>query len=468
MGFKQLFLALLLGIGLFNQGKTQEVSIMAENPGYSGIPISFSIKDHPFLDQASLQKTITGDDSGKFRLDLKLEEPCVITLRTGVYKGSLFIEPGKSYPIQLPAFRDVSYAEKISPFYEPINIGLKVAGRPEDVNNQVYSFDSLFYYLNEEVVLSRRTGGKALADSLISILESPYDSATGDWFSLHRRYKEGLMKLNEGKTGLEELAKNFLGEQVMEKHPAYLTLFGAMFKDFLVYYNRTSEGEGIRQQINRNQNLDSLRSLVANHPAVLNDSIRDLILLQELPSLFHRTEYHKEAILILLDSLEADPVKAAYGPYAEALRDKLSSLMVGYPPPDFQLTDTQGSQWSPSDFKGKYTYLMFCTPDNYGCMMEYPYLKSYVAKHSEYLEVVSIMVAESEDQVAPFMEQNQYTWKAIYYGDNSGILDNYQVKAFPVAYLLGPDGNIILSPAPLPTDGFEQQLFQIMRSRGDI
>jgi len=111
---------------------------------------------------------------------------------------------------------------------------------------------------------------------------------------------------------------------------------------------------------------------------------------------------------------------------------------------------------------------MFCTPDHYGCMMEYPFLESYIPKHSDYLEVVCVMVAEHPEQVGAFMERNLYHWKALYYGGENGILDNYLVKAFPVAYLIGPDGNLILSPAPLPTDGFEQQLFRIMRSRGEI
>jgi hypothetical protein len=42
------------------------------------------------------------------------------------------------------------------------------------------------------------------------------------------------------------------------------------------------------------------------------------------------------------------------------------------------------------------------------------------------------------------------------------------VRAFPTAYLLDPEGRLILSPSPLPSDGFEQRLFRIMRSRGDI
>jgi hypothetical protein len=123
---------------------------------------------------------------------------------------------------------------------------------------------------------------------------------------------------------------------------------------------------------------------------------------------------------------------------------------------------------SPNDFKGKYTYLFFCTPDHYGCMMEYPYLQSYQEKHAAYLKVVSIMVADGKEQLKAFMDRNGYEWEILYYGDDRDVLNDYQIKAFPTAYLIGPDGKLVLSPSPLPSDGFEQQLFRIMRSRGEI
>ncbi len=78
------------------------------------------------------------------------------------------------------------------------------------------------------------------------------------------------------------------------------------------------------------------------------------------------------------------------------------------------------------------------------------------------------MVADDASQVKAFMERNKYQWKALFYGEQTGMLSDYMVKAFPVAYLVDPDGNLVLSPARLPSDGFEQELFRIMRSKGEI
>ena len=193
-----------------------------------------------------------------------------------------------------------------------------------------------------------------------------------------------------------------------------------------------------------------------------------MILLQEFSNLFYRGEYHKEAILIMLDSMAMDPVSEEFGIFAAQLKQKLSSLVTGHTPPALNLEDLEGRTWTLEDFQGKYTYLFFGTTDHYGCMMEYPFLQSYVAKHSEYLNVVIVMVSEDRNKLADFMKRNGYTWLALPYDGNPEILDDYMVKAYPAAFLIDRNGKLLLSPATLPSEGFEQQLFRIMRSRGEI
>ena len=120
------------------------------------------------------------------------------------------------------------------------------------------------------------------------------------------------------------------------------------------------------------------------------------------------------------------------------------------------------------NFKEKYVFLMFCTPENYSCMKEYPFLKAMHEKHHEYLEVVTVMITGSMKNMQEFMKNNNYKWTSLFYGNSDEILDLYNIRAYPTCYLIGPDGLLIQSPATLPTEGFEQQLFRIMRSRGDL
>ena len=460
--------SLLVAACAWGTAQGQYTVITGADPRYREVPVTLTLPGHPFMDLPALEESVSCDSTGAFRFELGLERGAMVRLKTGIYDGGLYAVPGQEYRVQLPPFREATTGERVSPYFEPLKVPLRVAGDPGDVNHRIFRFDSLFRSFNEQVILARRRGWVPPVDSLSEIMLQQFPVSPGTWFGDYTTHRIGVLYLNGGRTGLELVAEQFLGQGSDEMNPAFLELFGVMFKDFLVYYERTPEGKGIRYHINRTHQLDSLRHIVARHPAVMNDTLADLVLLQELPAMFYRGDFHKEAILILLDSMAADPVKPAFAKYARQERDKLASLVIGHPPPGFRLPDLDGNICSPGDFKGKYLYLFFCTPDQYGCMMEYPFLQSYHEKHASYLQVVSVMVSGQPGEVRSFMERNHYSWKALCDDGSGRLLDDYLIKAFPVAYLVGPDGKLVLSPAPLPTDGFEQQLFRIMRSRGEI
>jgi len=469
-------LLILIGTGSLRGGN---VSIEGGGEGYANRTIQILVSYNPFVTLPVYRNSVNCDESGRFLHSFHLESGRVVQFEMGSYQAYLYMEPGYHYQVKMPPFKEKSYEELMSPFAQPIYMPLQVKERidlqtgdsipgTEDLNYHIAKFDTAFYHANESVILQRRVGRTSNLDSIEGSLESAFSGDGNLFFSDYRKYRYGVLRLNEGKTGLEQISRNYLGPVVNESHPGFVELFRAMFKDFLFYFSSTPDGERLRAYINRSQDLDSVRITLQSHPAIWCDTLADMVLLQELSALFYRGEIHKEAILILLDSMEQHPVSARLADYSRQVRKKLTSLMAGYPPPEFHLPDLRGAMKSPEDFKGKYTYLFFCTPDHYGCMMEYPYLQSYQEKHGAYLKVVSIMVADGKEQLEEFMDRNGYEWEILYYGDEREVLDDYQIKAFPTAYLMGPDGKLLLSPSPLPSDGFEQQLFRIMRSRGEI
>jgi len=457
----------------------QHVSIEAINPGYSGKTIHAVIAWNPFVTTHEHVSRVICDDQGRFELSLQLESARVVQFEMGIYQAYLYMEPGFHYVVELPEYQEKEFSDQISPYFQAIALPLPVLTRrslssgevldgQQDINYSIARFDTLFTAVNEEVVHNRRTHKTSKLDSLIYQLESGFSTDTLSFFSAYRKYRYGVLRLNEGITGLETISREYLGPRVREEHPGFIELFRAMFKDFIYYYSRTQEGKALITHINRTQNLDSARQVILQHPAVWNDTLADMILLQELSEVFYRGDFHKEAILILLDSMIQDPVSPDFEVYATQVRNKLASLVTGHPPPAFSLSDLSGNLCTLEEFKGKYVYLFFGTPDHYGCMMEYPFLQSFHEKHSEYLQVITIMVSEEREKLNDFMQRNSYDWKVLHYEGQPGLLLDYLVRAFPTAYLIGPDGNLILSPSSLPSDGFEQQLFRIMRSRGDI
>lgn len=458
----------------------QSVSLHGSAPDYAGKSIHTSITRNPFINIAEYSNTRVCNEKGEFELEIPLSSPGVVQFETGVYQLYLYMEPGFHYEVEFPEYIEKKWEEEISPFYQPLSMPLKLRSRTSlstqeridgsnDVNHSITRFDSLFIIANGEIISNRKSGHAVNSDSIIELLESEFTSDSSSFFSNYRRFRYGALKLNEGRTGLAQLSHDYLGPTVMEWHPGFVELFRALFKDFIFYFaNSREEGQKFRNLVNRNQDFRQARQLVLEHPAVWSDTLAEMILLQEFSELFYRGEYHKEAILIMLDSMARHPITPQFGIYSAQLLEKLSSLVTGHTPPAISLEDLDGKTWSLDEFEGKYTYLFFGTTDHYGCMMEYPFLQSYVEKHAAYLNVITVMTSEDRNKLDDFMHRNGYTWTVLHYEGQPGVLDDYMVRAYPVAYLIDRNGKLLLSPATLPSEGFEQQLFRIMRSRKEI
>jgi hypothetical protein len=457
----------------------QTASIHAVNPGYALKAIHTSIAWNPFATINEYSHTVLCDENGEFRQDIPLTSPRVVQFETGIYQLYMYMEPGFRYEVELPEYLEKKWDEQISPFYQALSMPLTVLSRTSlstgisidgslDVNHAITRFDSLFVLSNTEVLSHRKLGQSLNTDSTIREMEFAFAGDSSIFFSDYRRFRYGILKLNEGKSNIEGLSRDYLGPVVKEWHPGFVELFRALFRDFIYYYTESRGAPDFRNLVNHRQDLQQARQLVRDHPAVWSNTLAEMILLQEFSELFYRAQYHKEAILIMLDSMTTDPVSPRFAIYAQQLRQKLSSLVTGNLPPPLSLEDLDGSPRSLGDFEGKYTYLFFGTTDHYGCMMEYPFLQSYVEKHSAYLNVVSIMVSENREKLKSFMERNGYSWTVMHYEGQPGILKDYMIRAYPTAYLIDRDGKLLLSPATLPSEGFEQQLFRIMRSRGEI
>jgi len=89
-------------------------------------------------------------------------------------------------------------------------------------------------------------------------------------------------------------------------------------------------------------------------------------------------------------------------------------------------------------------------------------------RHKDRLTILTIATDPMEEVLRQFLAKNQYDWKFLHYDNQPGILKEYDIRAFPTYFLIGPDGRLIYSPALSPAENFEQKLFEAMKDRGDL
>ncbi len=435
---------------------------------------------NPITGESIATDTLFIDSKGSFHKDLCQNKSGWIFINTGVFRITMFIRPGYAYEISLPPKTKKSEADIRNPFYKPIQANIIVlkeypidnkqaAISGTDINSRIFSFDTLIVSKNSEMMEARRTKRFFDADSIISLVEELYKTDTSRYFREYRNFRYGIIKINSFDAGLQEIYEHYLRTATPRiDDPAYMELFNEMYKEFLFYFSRTPDGKSINYLINRVSDLDALKDTLMKHPAVPDRRMAELIILKEIYNIYFKDYFYREALLIILNQVIENPETEEHSALARGIKKYLTRLKTGSKPPPFELTDRKGRKSTLEDYRGKYIYLNFCTPDNYSCLKEFPFLNVLYKTHNNYLEIVTVMVTENFESMNEFMKKNRYDWTALFYGNDENLLLDYDVKAFPTCYLMDPEGKIVQSPAALATEGLEQQLFRIMKSRGDL
>jgi len=131
--------------------------------------------------------------------------------------------------------------------------------------------------------------------------------------------------------------------------------------------------------------------------------------------------------------------------------------------PNFNLRDINGKNFSLASLKGKVIFLDFwatwCPP----CVWSSPQVEALAEKYSgKKLEVISISLDTSEDQVRRFFEGKTVKTRVALAGD-SGVEVQYRVSGIPAFFLIDQEGYLAKR-----WGGFNENLPNIWKKEIDI
>lgn len=148
--------------------------------------------------------------------------------------------------------------------------------------------------------------------------------------------------------------------------------------------------------------------------------------------------------------------------------DKLTGLSKGKPSPTFvNYRNHAGGTMSSQDLKGKYAYIdvwaTWCGP----CIKEIPSLKKVEEKyHNKNIQFVSVSIDKEKDfEKWKTMVSNKELGGIQLFADNdwnSKFVKDYEIQGIPRFILIDPNGNIVDSNAPRPSDPALIDLFEAL------
>jgi peroxiredoxin len=466
----RIWAAIILGFSAITL-YAQPVVITGHARSYAASTLEFTHVDNWITGQEEKIGSCVVSDSGDFRLTIDLSVTQQILVHLGVYLGYFYAEPGKTYELALPQKEDKKPEDQLNPYFKPEEIHLGLINFNEDeLNMRIMMFEDAYIpYYEKHVshIYSKMDILKLEID--IQNMEAPFQKRPGEFFTEFRRYRYGMLKLFANQQKVQSLSDEYFNNQPVQYHnPAYTDLFNQVYSKYFVFYGRSEQGRQIYTDINQLGSYSALLATLSENTNFSNDTLKELIILKQVHDEFYGNQFSRKGLLSILDTLVLRTKITAHRQIGASIKQKITRLLAGYAPPPFELLDTDGKLTSLDDFKGKYVYLNFCTCQSYACLNEFNSLAVLNSKYAGKLAIVTIATDPMDEVLRQFLAKNKYNWKFLLYDRQPDVLKEYDIRAFPTYFLVGPDGKLILSPASSPSEDFESKLFELMKARGDL
>ena len=450
---------------------TGQVTVTGHDTTYAGKELVFM----RYSDWITMTEEITGscrvDSEGFFSIDFPEENTGLIFTYLGIYRAYFYAEPGHLYNLILPAYLERTTDQRLNPYFQYTDVHLAMNDLASgDLNLLIMEFDAAYDSIYQKHVndLYGKPDPAAMKDDIDQV-ELRFAGTGNQFFNNYRHYMYGTLKLLSQQQRAQSLSDEYFNNYpVLYCNPVYGELFNQVFDKYFVFYGRTDEGKQIYDDINRNASYHDLSKTLSRSNNFSNDTLRELVILKELHDEYYSDQFSRRGLLNILDTLIMTTTIEKHKEIGFLIRDKITRLQAGFEPPQFELEDQDGNMVSLSDFKGEYIYLNFCTFQSYTCLNEFNMLAALQQKYGNVIKIVTITTDPESDEFRQYRIKNNYNWIFLHYDKYPEVLKEYDIRAFPTYFLIGPDGKLILSPAPSPSENFESRLIEILRSRGDL
>jgi hypothetical protein len=450
------------------------VTIYGTNKDYAGKELEFYIyKERVFNTQESVAK-IKVDDNGTFSINFSIVDTKCIYCQTPLYLTYIYAEPGKSYRVELPPATAKSEENINNPFFSPpqwhiLPITEENSEKPE-LNAAINNFDQQFdpFQDNQLLLYYDPQHNREKLDSFELVVNKLPLPENKEFFQTYRLYKLAVLGLINTQFDYKDLYRKYIkNKTAMPDVPSWWEFFNLYFDGYFNSLSVKKEYSELYSLVGKGQYY-ALNLLLKADSALQNNQLREWALIKEIHVGYFRNGLPLTIVNTLCDSLIAETTDKLSISMAEILKKDASALIPGSYPPGEILLNTEGDSLDMGSLRGKYSYIGFCSLDNLGCQKEFEYLKYLYHKHGKFLEFVIIVPESEKDRISAFSYENSIPWKFWYAPNSSSITKNYKIKAYPVFYLLDREGKFIMSPASLPSAGFEQQLFNILKSKKEL
>ena len=450
------------------EGRAGRVTIQGVGvEAYAGVKLSFLTWSDMITYSVDTLMVVEVKEDGTFEGNFEAPEAMEIFVHTGVYEIHLFIEPGGKYRVTLPPRKDKTMKDILNPYFKPVTLpfGLINTDR-QKLNRVIQHFEEIyspyFYRHARDIYAARRDTTLA---SFVREVTDTFAYVKNPFFIDYMKARLAMLKVMSMplRASVLEEYRDF-GQKVLLKNPAYMELFNQIFNRYFNYLLHHHYRDQLVSALN-SEDRDSLRSVIMQDLGVKYDDFVDLVSLKGIYDAWYNHTFSRKRLLSLLGTFSSGIENPGIGQIAGNIYKKFTYLQAGSAAPAFSLPDILGQTVSLYGYRGKYVYLNFSSRLSYSSLRQFPLLDRLKKKYGDILEIITVALENNPAMLKEFVRGKEYSWPFLVCSGDCNLPAVYLVKAYPTYYLIDPEGNLVLSHSPAPTENFEAIFRQVLSKK---
>ncbi len=407
--------------------------------------------DYITLNYNVLQTTKV-DSLGNFFFDYKINETQQAIIQIEYLIGIIYLDPNQEYSIKFPPkSEDGTYKltrNNVNIIFDSIPMN--------DINGLVLEFDRLYDQFLQD---NRYNVGKSIfhaqLDTFKTSVQNQFKGVKNSYFKNYVRYSIADLELVTPSSHLKVNKLGLYNTHIINKK--INTKHHAQMRFLLNFYEKTLNnqigkvGSKITAILQEKPSYIALDTLLEKDYFFKMKSIRELVIAENLYSLYYNQNYSPIVILDLLKETKEKGTNEEISVITNEIIKNITKLIPGTTPTPIKLLNQKREIISTSDFAGKYVYINFWAQWNKDSQAEMDVFTRLQEEYGGIIEFVSINIDASYKKYESYCASHpNYDWNMLYYGGNSNLLDEFNIYAIPHYVLLDKEGKIIHAPAAKP------------------
>lgn len=400
------------------------------------------------------------DRNGKFVLSYPTNQILLAQLAIRTSRAEFFIVPNNQYEFQIST--DSVLFQLINP--ERYGGYLEISTNKTDTNDLNYKINRFSNYFSRamDYYAFRITYDKDASayDTLTSLLHEKFDIQYNplNFYQSYTYYTYGALdKLCFPNDNLKIYQKYFDNDYILYNNPAYMSLFTEHYRGYL-YNSKYISKKLLSETINESPDYLALFNEVGRDPMLVNERIRELVLIYNLIELYNNEEFDRWNILKLLQYIKVSTHFQEHIPFIDNALNKLN------PNKDVDkkllFKNSKGRKEPFKHFGGKDIYVQFFQSDCMDCIREMLLIKEFHNKYGSDIQFISINVDPDEKQYEDFYKTygEMFNWPILYFNHNYDWLLENGIETLPDYMIINENGQILQRYAPAPETGLSDYL----------